>query len=469
MTGSPIQRSIWLLGRFRFVMTELKVVCPSCDSRFKLTKQIEQVRCPKCQEVFCPEDHLAEPAREAAPVPPPLKRQKFSEAPATSPKFPAKNKPATAARIPESKESYQLSDGSDADAETDDLLPRRSVKSKKGKRSRKSTWSSGSVDEEGASQFMQFGGMLMVLGVGAFVLPLVGLQVKGLHRLGPQAQAIGGVALFLVGVLCFVVGLGKRHLGGGFSDLLLGFKRSYFAIGALVLLLVLLPLMAFPAIRMLKSVIPQGVPAPNIAQQPGQPAGQPGNQAHPPIPPGWIMGPNGTPIPPGAPGNPNANPYVSQQPVQPADQGGDQGHRPIPPGWVIGPNGVPIPPGAPGSPNRPSIGPGSFPMNVPGPPPDGHQVPVSVASIEQQFAELGPQRIVTVLVKGSNDSQEQIQLQKQLKGLDARINLSTGGGGGTEFVVRLAPVDNVNEFAAKINFGTVTHVDPGQRTISLEL
>ncbi len=59
---------------------------------------------------------------------------------------------------------------------------------------------------ENESQLQKVGFSLMVGGVLAFVLPLVGLQIKGLHALSPEAQMGGGVALLILGGFLAILG-----------------------------------------------------------------------------------------------------------------------------------------------------------------------------------------------------------------------------------------------------------------------
>jgi hypothetical protein len=68
------------------------------------------------------------------------------------------------------------------------------------------------VDAENQSQFRAVGIRLMIAGVLVFVLPLVGLQLKGLHRMGEGAQMAGGVVLLALGGACFGVSYTARPM-----------------------------------------------------------------------------------------------------------------------------------------------------------------------------------------------------------------------------------------------------------------
>lgn len=52
--------------------------------------------------------------------------------------------------------------------------------------------------------FQKAGTTLLVLGGLSFVLPFVGLQVKGLHLMSPQAQVVGGVLMIVAGAFCLM-------------------------------------------------------------------------------------------------------------------------------------------------------------------------------------------------------------------------------------------------------------------------
>lgn len=77
------------------------------------------------------------------------------------------------------------------------------------------------ISPENESQFRSVGVTFLVLGGLSFVLPLIGLQVKGLHLLPPEAQVAGGVGLMAIGAFCLLIakqgvlkGLGIA-VGGG--------------------------------------------------------------------------------------------------------------------------------------------------------------------------------------------------------------------------------------------------------------
>lgn len=77
-----------------------------------------------------------------------------------------------------------------------------SAPTRSGERKRKpQSWAASGANQE---QFRRAGIGLLIVGVATFLLPFVGLQLKGLHKLGTAGQIIGGVAILVAGVLCLV-------------------------------------------------------------------------------------------------------------------------------------------------------------------------------------------------------------------------------------------------------------------------
>lgn len=127
----------------------------------------------------------------------------------------------------------------------------------------------------------QAGTTLMVLGGLSFVLPYVGLQIKGLHLMPPEAQAVGGAVMLVLGLFFLVA-----SAAGFLQALVAG------AIGAAALML-------------LVGVFLKGVNAPQAvaaAPRPDAAVGQPQRQGDTPPP---VAAP---PAPPAAPaiGRPEA-------------------------------------------------------------------------------------------------------------------------------------------------------------------
>ncbi|TWT55250.1 hypothetical protein KOR42_28770 [Thalassoglobus neptunius] len=209
-------------------MAELRVQCPECKSKMKLTMQVETVRCPKCGELF------------------PASQNQLSSAPLTS-------------STPTASMWDLDDDEGDGDADLFGSSPTRKSSSKtkrsKPKRSRRNSKSS--IPPE---QLRKFAFTMMMLGVGAFVLPLVGLQIKGLHAMGPEAQSLGGVLFFVLGGIVLLISF-KDHFGVTGEW---GFKAvKWAAIGLAAL--VVLPI-GFGIILALGRIVFRGEPDPGPKQ-----------------------------------------------------------------------------------------------------------------------------------------------------------------------------------------------------------
>jgi hypothetical protein len=135
-----------------------------------------------------------------------------------------------------------------------------------GKSKPKRSKASSAGPSENTLQARKIGWGLMGLGVLSFVLPMVGLQIKGLHRLGPEQQAAFGIGFVVLGAA--VVGL--TYLFGTSGVL----KRLAIGVGAIAggffLLTVLVAVFRGPR---------AGAPGPAMAGMPNLAAAFPGGPA----------------------------------------------------------------------------------------------------------------------------------------------------------------------------------------------
>ncbi|MDX2038077.1 MAG: hypothetical protein SFX72_15620 [Isosphaeraceae bacterium] len=189
------------------------------------------------------------------------------------------------------------------------------------------------VDAENQAQFRNIGIWLMIAGVGAFVLPLIGLQIKGLHRLPPQAQQGGGVLFLMLGAMVFGVSFTRRPMRS------VGFGCAGIAGLAVVGLLLI-----FATAGLRRGAEPE-LPPPIVVnrEREGVPA--------PRIP----RPPFGEGVPQFPPNVPAANPAASGYPpaaVQPFGPGSSP--APMPPRSAPA---APVRPAAPKAPNAPSLPP----------------------------------------------------------------------------------------------------------------
>ncbi|MEW4488484.1 hypothetical protein AB1L42_10410 [Thalassoglobus sp. JC818] len=203
-------------------MAELRVQCPECNAKMKLTMKVETVRCPKCGELFK------------------ASQNQLSSAPSAS-----------------STPSASMWDLDDDEGEADLFgsapAKKSSSKSKRTKPKRSRKASKSSIPTE---QLRKFAFTMMMLGVGAFILPLIGLQIKGLHALGPEAQTLGGVMFLIIGGILLLVSF-KDHFGVSGEW---GFKAvKWTAIGLAAL--IVLPI-GFGIIMSLGKLMFKGDPAP---------------------------------------------------------------------------------------------------------------------------------------------------------------------------------------------------------------
>lgn len=90
-------------------------------------------------------------------------------------------------------------------------------------------------------------------------------------------------------------------------------------------------------------------------------------------------------------------------------------------------------------------------------------------SLEEQFATFGPQRVVTILFTGPQEPVNYADMIDRLRRLDPGIQIFSGGGNGRTYTLRLAPVDDIQAFADKIDIGTVTQVNQATRVIDIKL
>lgn len=329
-------------------------------------------------------------------------------------------------------------------------LPRKPSSSKgKSKKSTKRRPSSFEPDK-----LTQFGWILTVCGALSFVLPVFGIQIKALHRLSPEAQTIGGLLFLLVGGMILAVVYGRHFLGLKWGVILGG--------GVLAAVVGLAVMFVGPPSQSEtnpdRKVDPTEANALNVAQRslptPGGLAGQ-GDSTQ------------------GS--EPQRFPREPQEPNRPE-------RRQPQPGDVIGPGGVIFPnggvinaPGMGGNPARSSGNPAQVPgappgmMDNPGAPPGFPRSNRGNMSLEEQFASFGPNRTVTLIFTGPPGALNFIQVLSRLQQNGSGVQIGSGSGSGQTYTMRVAPVEDIQKFADKIEVGTVTQVDPTKRVINVKL
>jgi len=166
------------------------VRCPECDAVLKLKSSSKsKARCPRCKSVIDLEAIRSSGAKEPRP--------------------PKKRSGAGASPEPETGgwDDDLFEDEFDDYEDYEEEMPVRKPKKKSGKslKRRKQASNGPMLSEETRQQVMSFGWLLVGLGVAAFVLPFVGLQIKGLHALGAEGQMLGGGLLIGVGVFMLVI------------------------------------------------------------------------------------------------------------------------------------------------------------------------------------------------------------------------------------------------------------------------
>lgn len=339
-------------------------------------------------------------------------------------------------------------------------LPRKPSSSKgKSKKSSKRRTSNFEADK-----LTNFGWILAVCGALSFVLPAFGVQIKGLHRLSPEAQTIGGLLFLLVGGLILAVVYGRQFLGPWLSDLPKGLKWSVILGGGVLAVAVVGLSVMFIGPSNQSGMIPDRkvdpteAGAPNVAQH-GQPS------------PGGLAGQ----------GDPPHSSELRRFP-RPSEESMRPERRQPQPGDTIGPGGVIIPsgglvnpPGIAGNPLRNSGNPAQIPgappgfMDNPGAPPGFPRPNRGNMSLEEQFADFGPDRTVTIVFTGPPGAVNFTQMLSRFQQNGSGVQIGSGGGSGQTYTIRVAPVKDIQEFADKIGVGTVTQVDPTKRVINVKL
>lgn len=438
-------------------MSGIRVRCPGCHAGFRLAKPAEKVRCPKCETVFrSAESQVVPDVPARSPEPPVLKRTSWPKAGETN---------REAIQTDEDKRGYSLKQSGTAedDGGEDDsglATPRKSKSAKKkGRKSSRRSSSGFNLDK-----LTQFGWILVICGGLSFFLPAIGLQIKGLHRLSPETQTLGGVLFLLVGGLILAVVYGQQYLGQWFSDLPQRSKRNVVIVGGLVAAVALGVSWLVVDLRALAGMIPGRKADPIEAGVPN--AFQPG-----PPDSGGLAGPGGPtriPLPSRLPRPPEVTRPSRSQP-QPNELGPQS----------VGPGGIVISPGIGGNPPRmagqpPRIAgapPGfsDVPSGTPGAPPGFPGPPGVPVSLEEQFAKFGPQRTVTVVLTGQLESLKYAEMMDRFRRIESGIQAGSGGGAGQTYTLRLAPVDDIQVFASKIDIGTVTQVNVATRVIEVKL
>ena len=206
-------------------MAEIRVQCPECQAKMKLTAAVEKVRCPKCDALFSSAQNRVKSTQQ-------------------------KRKSAATS----SSDPFGFDDDDTSDDFGDDLFGDTPPAKKKSRPTKKSSGSSrrrktnkSRGGELPTEQLRKFGFTMIALGIGAFVLPLVGLQIKGLHAMGPQAQALGGVCFLFLGSIVLLVSF-KDNFGPAVSGLFdNGFAIVKWGAIGLVVLFFGVPLLMFAA------------------------------------------------------------------------------------------------------------------------------------------------------------------------------------------------------------------------------
>lgn len=176
------------------------VRCPECDAALRLKPGIKKARCPRCKSII----DLTAPSSSGSPA--------------------AERRPSQKKRTPQKRQPEAPDPWEDEDPFEDDDSPfeddfedyedyeeprERAVKPKKKSKPRskkkKKAPSGPMLSEETRQQVMSFGWLLVGLGALSFVLPFIGLQIKGLHALGPEGQMFGGMMLIGFGVFMLVI------------------------------------------------------------------------------------------------------------------------------------------------------------------------------------------------------------------------------------------------------------------------
>lgn len=339
-------------------------------------------------------------------------------------------------------------------------LPRR-PSSSKGK-SKKSSKRRPSNFEPG--KLTQFGWILTVCGALSFVLPIFGIQIKALHRLSPEAQTIGGLLFLLVGGLILAVVYGRHFLGPWLSDQPKGLKWSVILGGGGLAAVVVGLAVMFVGPRSQSETIPDRKVDPTEANAP--------NVAQRSLPiPGGLTG-QGDP-PQGS--EPQRFPREPQEPNRPERRQPQPGDTIGPGGVIIPKGGLVNPPGIGGNPLRNSGNPAQIPgappgiMDDPGAPPGSPRPNRGNMSLEEQFADIGPDRTVTIVFTGPQGAVNFIQMLSRFQQNGSGVQIGSGGGSGQTYTMRVAPVEDIQKFADKIEVGTVTQVDPTKRVINVKL
>ncbi|MDB4743231.1 hypothetical protein OAF98_01985 [Planctomicrobium sp.] len=173
-------------------MAEMRVQCPGCQAKMKLTSAIEKVRCPRCDELFTAADHRVRPAK-----PEPSRSTSKQRQPAADPFGFEEEQDDLFGETPARKKSAGSS--------------RQSTSRKR--RSRKSK--TATIAPE---QLRKFGGTMILFGVGAFILPFIGLQIKGLNAMSPEMQTLGGVCFLILGAVLITISYLQDHMGELFDN-----------------------------------------------------------------------------------------------------------------------------------------------------------------------------------------------------------------------------------------------------------
>lgn len=136
-----------------------------------------------------------------------------------------------------------------------------------------------SAEPAGPSPVRKLGFGLITLGALSFVLPFVGLQVKGLHRMSPEAQQTGGVVLLVLGGIL----VGLSYLTGAVRAAKPVIVGGLAVVGVLFLLFIV-----SVGLRLRQAA---NHPGPSVPAGPGPfAAGQPASAPAGMVPP-WERGP----------------------------------------------------------------------------------------------------------------------------------------------------------------------------------
>jgi hypothetical protein len=275
------------------------------------------------------------------------------------------------------------------------------------------------------------------MGIASFVLPFIGLQYRIMSRLSPEGQVFFGIILIFAGSLTFLVGTFPRMTSAVDSVMKMvkwgaaGFLVLMLCLGGIILVVESLPKTKRPRIK--RASHPQ-----YLASQPERSI-TPQQTARPAV---LAAGGNSS-SPPTA--SLASGPQTTSPPLE------SPRARPVPFATMPNRSGG-VPPTTLGLPENLMTPPVRFPGAIPRP-------------TTNPLASFNDDQIVTIILRDIPAAQRASVLTK-LRNAAGVKNASGEGSQGT-FRYKMAPVDDVEAFARKIDFATVETTDKKQRTIVL--